>query len=74
MGEFTLFDGMDPGYFFIIKTIGMKDDIKWLLIASYSDCNLIAISVVLLIYVDQSIDIFYHNCVRHTIYRIKSVD
>ena len=28
MGEFTLFDGMDPGYFFIIKTIGMKDDIK----------------------------------------------
>lgn len=28
MGEFTLFDGMDSGYFFIIKTIGMKDDIK----------------------------------------------
>ena len=36
---------------------------NWLLIASYRDCNLIAISVVLLIYVDQSIDIFYHNCV-----------
>ena len=28
MGEFTLFDGMDPGYFFIEKTIGMKDDIE----------------------------------------------
>ena len=35
----------------------------WLLIASYRDCNLIAISVILLICVDQNIDIFYHNCV-----------